>query len=69
MAYTPETWAAIEAADRRRTHVFNMAVNVLAREADLGAAMSEYNRRMGPATIRWQQEMEDAVALSEDPVW
>jgi hypothetical protein len=63
--YTPQTWAAIDAADRAYTLRWGRAMAAFGRETGLRQAMDAYNEVMGPACQQWKADMAAAVALSE----
>lgn len=62
--YTPETWAAIRAADRKYTRTWLRAMAAFDAEPDSPEAMAAYNAIMGPANTAWRSECRSAVALS-----
>ena len=66
-AYTPQTLAAIAAADWAYTRTWLKVVRVYEHTPDMREAMAAYNAAMASAHRQWNAARKDAVERDGDP--
>lgn len=64
-SWSPDTFAAVDAADRRRTKAWCVAVRALTADGDLGACRRVYADIMRRVDAQWKRDIDAALALSD----